>query len=107
LFVNHINIEDNNGNVYCKKKNNVIKIDFDICCSCDMFNGSAQGSGVECLWDDERTTKALMRINVPELEFELLNEVTKEKEKSNFSKNEQSFNSLLDRINKQVQTQEK
>lgn len=103
MIINHINIMDGDGKVYCKKENKIIKLDFDNCSSCNMFNGSAQGEGVECLWKDERTTEAFMRIDVPELELEWLSGVTRKSNKSSFSKNEQSFNELLDRIHRKMQ----
>lgn len=56
--VNHINIVDGNGQVYCRLLDSVV--DFTEghqnhnCSKCRMFAGSAQGSGVECEWTDTR-----------------------------------------------------
>lgn len=49
---NHINYPDDSGRVYCKKQNNVRKINWDTCSKCDYFNGSYQGNGVECVYED-------------------------------------------------------
>lgn len=106
MLVNHINIMDSAGKVFCKKLNGIVQLDFDICCSCEMFNGSAQGEGVECLWEDKRTTQALLRIDIPELELEWLEGVSKRPYKERFSQNEKSFNNLLDKIHKKMQEDE-
>lgn len=56
--VNHINIVDENGNVYCRLRNLVVEFDEyhqeNFCSNCPMFAGTAQGEGVECEWEDDR-----------------------------------------------------
>ena len=55
--INHINYATA-GKIYCRLRNKVVDLDIeqqrDYCSSCPMFNGSAQGQGVECLWEDNR-----------------------------------------------------
>lgn len=54
--VNHINIPDGSGEIYCKKLNDVVSLDEKHisrhCNLCKMYAGSAQGKGVECTWED-------------------------------------------------------
>lgn len=56
--VNHINLVDGNGQVYCRLLDRIV--DFtnehqsNFCDKCRMFAGSAQGNGVECEWTDSR-----------------------------------------------------
>lgn len=54
--INHINYAY--GPIYCRKRNKLVDFDMnqvnDFCSNCEMFNGSAQGEGVECLWEDDR-----------------------------------------------------
>ncbi|QKE56382.1 hypothetical protein [Bacillus phage YungSlug] len=54
--VNHINLPDYKGEVYCKKLNQVVELDEKHisrhCNLCKMYAGSAQGRGVECQWED-------------------------------------------------------
>lgn len=55
-FVNHVNIADGKGQVYCCLRNRVVDLTKEhrqtYCGCCKMFNGDADGQGVECLWDD-------------------------------------------------------
>ena len=56
-MTNHINYPDINGEIYCRRLHKVIELDkvgefWKDCFQCKMFNGSYQGMGVECLWDD-------------------------------------------------------
>jgi hypothetical protein len=57
-LVNHVNIADSEGKVYCRKRKAVVELDdYHIenhCAGCDMFAGMAQGEGVECEWTDLR-----------------------------------------------------
>lgn len=55
--INHINYPDDNNRIYCRAKNNIITLDkegnyWNTCTKCKYFNGSYQGLGVECLWED-------------------------------------------------------
>ena len=70
---NHINYPNNKGNIYCRKVNRVININnLDQCMKCSYRNGSAQGMGIECEWEDEPgpgvrhvtdPTRELMRVS--------------------------------------------
>lgn len=55
---NHVNIADSQGRVYCDKTRAVEKLDNRFqdkyCGDCPFYNGSAQGQGVECSFDDPR-----------------------------------------------------
>lgn len=57
-IVNHVNIADVDGQIYCRKLDRVVTLDGNHtdnhCSVCNMFTGSAQGSGVECEWTDTR-----------------------------------------------------
>ncbi|MNW28241.1 hypothetical protein D3C74_50630 [compost metagenome] len=57
-YVNHVNLTDSEGRVYCRKRNSVVTLDetqsTNYCAKCPMFAGSAQGEGVECRWSDPR-----------------------------------------------------
>lgn len=57
-FVNHINLPDENNQIYCRKRNKVVVFNEDhisqYCSNCQMYSGSAQGEGVECYWNDPR-----------------------------------------------------
>ena len=57
-IVNHINYVDDKGEIYCRKAKEVVKLDElqqdSRCKNCPFFNGTAQGEGVECAWDDKR-----------------------------------------------------
>jgi hypothetical protein len=59
-MINHINLPDAGGQVYCCLRNRVISYDLshqnNYCSNCKMFNGTAAGCGVECLWDDNRVS---------------------------------------------------
>jgi hypothetical protein len=61
-MINHINLSDANGQVYCCLRNRIVAFDQNhqgkFCKGCRMYNGNAGGSGVECLWDDIRETEA-------------------------------------------------
>lgn len=56
--INHINLTNSEGQVYCRKRNKVVVLDGrhtqEYCNKCPMFQGSAQGEGVECRWNDLR-----------------------------------------------------
>lgn len=57
MKINHINYPDNEQSIYCKKKNLIVKLDnnqhfINSCFNCKYFNGTYQGSGIECLYED-------------------------------------------------------
>ena len=57
MMCNHIATFDDSGEVYCRKLNKIVSFlrgskQWRICNNCKMFAGSAQGEGVECVWDD-------------------------------------------------------
>lgn len=55
---NHLNIPDENGDVYCHKTGEVGPLDAahmeNLCAGCEFFNGTVQGNGIECYWYDNR-----------------------------------------------------
>ena len=51
-MVVHETIPDLKGMIYCRKDNKVRKMDMEICRSCKLLSGSAQGMGVECYYED-------------------------------------------------------
>jgi len=55
--INHINYATA-GKIYCRSRDKVVDLDVeqmrDYCSECPFFNGTAQGQGVECLWEDVR-----------------------------------------------------
>lgn len=57
-LVNHINIVDENGEIYCRKRGRVVEFTEEhqdnFCAKCPFFKGTAQGQGVECEWEDVR-----------------------------------------------------
>lgn len=61
-MINHINLPDGNGQIYCCLRNRIVRFDRAhqerYCSGCRMYNGDAGGSGVECLWDDIRETES-------------------------------------------------
>ncbi|WP_438444490.1 hypothetical protein [Gorillibacterium sp. sgz5001074] len=65
-MINHINIPDGNGHIYCCLRNRIVTFDEahreQYCSGCRMLNGDAGGSGVECLWDDIRETESNVRV---------------------------------------------
>lgn len=64
-MINHINLPDTMGQVYCCLRNRVVRYDAGhrarFCGNCKMFNGTAGGCGVECLWDDSRAEAAVSK----------------------------------------------
>jgi len=53
--INHLNYPDDEGRVYCRMKNTVMKIEMTDCfvsASCPICAGSIQGMGVECFYTD-------------------------------------------------------
>jgi hypothetical protein len=98
----HINIMDARGKVYCKKLNSVVKLDFDVCFTCTMLGGSAQGEGVECLWEDKGLTVPYFNVYNPKAEFERVNENLKKLRDEYYTENEKAFGDLLRRIRKEM-----
>ena len=70
--VNHINILNDAGRVYCYKLNKVEVLEKCPCNKCVMFNGTAQGDGVECLWAGDTNT-VVHKVYDPNEEFDRLN----------------------------------
>jgi hypothetical protein len=70
--VNHINIMNDENEVYCRLRKKVVELDEiqqrDYCGSCHMFRGSAQGRGVECEWEDVRDIPDPYMITRPHVE---------------------------------------
>lgn len=61
-MINHVNLPDGNGNIYCCLRNRIVRLEAGhterYCRGCRMYNGDAGGTGVECLWDDIRETES-------------------------------------------------
>lgn len=57
-LINHINFLDENGCIFCRRAGKIMEVNphflSHMCNDCPFFNGSAQGEGVECLWEDTR-----------------------------------------------------
>jgi hypothetical protein len=57
-IISHINLADANNEIYCCLRNRVVNLDEahlkQYCSGCKMFGGEAEGSGVECVWEDQR-----------------------------------------------------
>ena len=71
MKVNHINIPSRLGCIYCHQLRRVVSLDdvvWDECPNCPMFNGSYQGAGVECLWDDPDAKTSTVRCTTPAAE---------------------------------------
>lgn len=43
---------DTQGRIYCRQLNKVTKFDWESCYQCPLLGGSAQGGGVECVYED-------------------------------------------------------
>ncbi|MEI7026915.1 hypothetical protein [Paenibacillus sp. y28] len=72
-FVRHINLANSDGQIYCCLRNRVVKLDdaqmTTFCHGCKMFDGTAQGKGVVCCWNDARSVKDPHVAVDPLLEF--------------------------------------
>jgi hypothetical protein len=72
-MINHINYRNENNEVYCCLRNKIVKLDAaqqgQFCSSCKMYNGAAQGKGVECTWEDLRDVSNPHIVRNPLVEF--------------------------------------
>lgn len=54
--INHVNFYEGDCTIYCELNHQVVEADQDFfdanCRHCPMFNGHAQGEGIECLYPD-------------------------------------------------------
>lgn len=54
--VNHLNYIPSSGNIYCERLRDIVSFDnvhvMQHCNECRFYNGSVQGEGVECLYED-------------------------------------------------------
>ena len=78
MKVNHINVPDDNANIFCKRINSIINLDkagkfWKFCGECPMFNGTYQGEGVECLWEDTNAQFPVKFCTSPQSEMVKLN----------------------------------
>ena len=67
----HINIPKD-GKIYCRFRNKIVdaKETFGkVCRYCDYFGGTAQGQGIECLWDDKSVKRAVYTATDPQAEY--------------------------------------
>ncbi|WP_409342701.1 hypothetical protein [Paenibacillus sp. MBLB4367] len=83
-MINHINMADENGRVYCCLRNKVVTLDAKhtktFCGGCKMYRGDAGGQGVECAWDDARGVSEPYRVSNPQEEW-LSNQYRKVKQR--------------------------
>ena len=86
-FVNHLNYANSEGKVFCKKEVKVQHVQDLKCNDCDLYNGSLQGEGVECYWNDTRTDHqfGIRKVINPYDEFESIKKLFFKKS-SNHSK---------------------
>ncbi|MCZ8523531.1 MULTISPECIES: hypothetical protein [Paenibacillus] len=67
--INHVNLTDTNGKIYCCLRNKIVSLDEsqkqNFCGGCKMFAGDAGGRGVECVWDDARPVSNPHTVNNP------------------------------------------
>ena len=84
MKANHINYSNANTNfVYCRKLNKVLPLQETPCSQdlhCSRFNGSAQGQGVECLWEDPLAKHPIAEVWLPLVEQERVNKLIKDGE---------------------------
>lgn len=72
-LVNHVNLTDSKGRVYCRMLKKIVELDSyhqrDYCSNCSFFRGTAQGEGVECEWEDIRDNVDTVHVvSRPEIE---------------------------------------
>ncbi|MCL6459703.1 MAG: hypothetical protein K6T85_17040 [Gorillibacterium sp.] len=57
-MINHINMANEDNEIYCCLRNKVVRADAEhtqkFCSRCKMYQGNAQGGGIECRWEDSR-----------------------------------------------------
>ena len=78
MKVNHINYPDDKANIYCQRIKGIIHLDragkfWKTCRKCSMFNGTYQGDGVECLYEDNSTDSPVVYCDDPQSEMLLRN----------------------------------
>ena len=73
--INHINFPDPNGKVYCYAQNKIVSFNdvFVKCSKCKYFNGTAQGRGIECLWEDTKAKTDIVNVFFPKTEYKRVN----------------------------------
>ena len=77
-LVKHLNVPDENGDVYCRLINGKLNFkDMKLvrrqCFNCKMFAGSYQGQGVECVWDDKKSSQPIMVVSSADTEYNRVN----------------------------------
>jgi len=72
-MIRHINLKNTNGEVYCCLRNKVVSLNEEqmsrFCRGCPMFAGTAEGKGVECVWEDVRDVSNPLVVHDPVREF--------------------------------------
>jgi hypothetical protein len=72
-IVTHVNYTDQDGQIYCCLRNKIVKLDQlqreQFCQGCKMFGGTANGQGVECVWEDMRNVSEPHIVHDPVSEF--------------------------------------
>ena len=73
MKINHLNIPDENGDVYCHKTKSVVELNeahfANQCANCPLFAGTIQGHGIECYWNDNRGVKEPYYPDSPQAEL--------------------------------------
>ncbi|WP_248928448.1 hypothetical protein [Paenibacillus hamazuiensis] len=73
--INHINLKNAEGLVYCCLRNKLVKLDEEqeqtFCKMCKMYAGPAGGRGVECVWEDMRDVGNPHVVTDPHEEFKM------------------------------------
>lgn len=80
MKVNHINVPDKSSNIYCQRIKSIIHLDkagkfWKTCRKCPMFNGTYQGEGVECLYEDSSPSSSTIYNYSPKQEMLKLTKV--------------------------------
>lgn len=75
-YVNHLNVANKNGNVYCCLRNKIVQLGemqvTNYCLGCTMFKGLEESyKSVQCVWNDPRDLKDedVYVVLDPQLEF--------------------------------------
>lgn len=57
-LINHMNLANEDNEVYCCLRNRVVTADREhkntFCLGCQMYQGDLDGQGIQCSWEDDR-----------------------------------------------------
>ncbi|WP_058303176.1 hypothetical protein [Gorillibacterium timonense] len=69
----HRNVANDDQEIYCCLRNKVVRADAEhqaqYCNGCKMFSTLLQEGGVECVWEDLRTTRTQVNVTDPYAEW--------------------------------------